>query len=186
MYTVDFASASYESEPVCIRVALLEIDTYQFKVLLNPTDQKRCLRMIVRSNDTAVLDKSFAAVSYRVHCAQTLANMIAAKTCELGGAKNVNARNDGNNKFAANPEREGLHYHVLGRFNNGDRPFDVYTIEYKLGTKGDIPLGVDKLPLSKDKAENEILLAELCVQVRQQLEAALKQLNVAEIVTIVS
>lgn len=148
---MDFASTSYYEEPKHIRVGLLKIRDYQFKVLLNPTDQKRCLRLIVRTNHSDALDRNFAEICTDLHIEQTLANQIVAQMVFDCGAKNVNVRYDGNNKFAEKPEREGLHYHILGRFDHGANVLSVYNIDYEPGTKGDIPLGTGKKPLSSNE-----------------------------------
>lgn len=185
MYKIDFASVPYSEEPVHIKIALIDINGIAFKILLNPTDQKRCLRLIVRTNHLDALDKSFSLVPTHIHESQTVANIISARLLEEAGALNTNVRYDGNNKFALNAEREGLHYHILGRFNNYTNILDVYQINYELGTKGDIPLGTGKLPLSKDPEENIALLSSLSDKLRKILLDLLSNAEFSEKVKLI-
>lgn len=173
-YKADFAPVPYEGEPSYIRVALLDIGGYLFKVLVNPTDQRRCLRLIVSLYNEEALDKSFGQISCSLHCLQTLANVLVVRVLESAGAKNVNVRYDGNSKFADNAENVGLHYHILGRFDDGDNVLGVYAIDYPPGTKGDIPLGTGQIPLSQDKGENIYLLGEISTKLRGLLEEAIE------------
>lgn len=176
-WKVDFASIPYNAEPEWIRIGLLEIGDFDYKILLNPTDQKRALRLIVRINHPLAIDRSFSHVPFAIHQGQLIANIISARMMEIAGAKNTNVRYDGNNKFAVNAEREGLHYHILGRYDNGADVLNIYKIDYSPGTKGDIPLGVGKIPLSSDSALNKDLLGRLSDELRNILYLATESIN---------
>lgn len=157
-WIVDFTSCPYDGEPEHVKIGCLNINGYSFKVLLNPTDQLRALRLIVRTNHSDAIDRSFSEIKLEIHEAQTIANIICARMLQLVGAKNVNVRFDGNNKFAEKSEREGLHFHILGRFDHNARVLDCFNIDYQMGTKGDIALGTNKKPLSDDTKDNVLIL----------------------------
>eukprot|EP01102_Stenamoeba_stenopodia_P000299 TRINITY_DN1027_c0_g1_i1.p1 TRINITY_DN1027_c0_g1~~TRINITY_DN1027_c0_g1_i1.p1 ORF type:complete len:236 (+),score=38.89 TRINITY_DN1027_c0_g1_i1:89-796(+) len=183
-YKVDYASIPYEKELPHIRIGRLRFHSQNpspsppvfIKVLLNPTDARRALRLILCSGDPRVLDRSFDRVEPLLHLCHAFANVLVSRMLKLAGALNVNIRAEGNNRFKQGAEeREGLHYHVLGRYNHGDRVLNIYEIDHPEGVSGDIPLGhdrSDKKPLcATDPEEN----ARLCMKVTESLRPLLQR-----------
>lgn len=164
---LDFASIPYDEEPAHVRICLLQLNGTLFKVLLNPTDQLRALRLIVRAQGEQASGKPFHQVPLRIHQDMICICRVLTAALYAAGAWNVNVRYDGNNKFAEKPEKEGLHYHVLGRYPDQTLVLDTYRIQYPAGVSGDIALGTNKAPFSRNAEENAKLCSELCQKLRK-------------------
>ena len=177
LYKKDFVSTSYDKEIQTIKICKFkfyvnktdESDNVEFKILVNPSDQCRALRVIVGCTSPAAIDASFASVPAEIHSYMCLVNIAVAKALEIAGAHNVNVRTEGNNRFkVGEEEREGLHSHVIGRFPNGTLVLGIYTIDHEPGLEGDIPLGTNKKPITADQLS--LLRVALRTCMRQAVE----------------
>lgn len=153
----DFNSIPFLSEPKENRLMgltfIYDEEPCFVKILLNSTDQKRAVRIIIRLSHSQTLDRDFSEIpSNFLIVGQFLVQFVSKLLIDVLKAKNVNVRIEDNNVFSHN-ERKGLHYHVLGRFeNNTTVGPSIFVIDYEKGLTGDIPLGENKKPITKDQS----------------------------------